>query len=233
MTMKFLIALAFAAPLFAQNCTWVVTPTSFSISADTYTGTVHVTQTSGSSCGNYQATVPVQTSWLHINSGPSGTPGTDVTFSADQNLAATPRSGVMTIATQTVTVTQAGASCAFGITPTTQNFAVGGGNGTFNVQAACSWQAASNASWITVNTAGNSSPVGYSVVANACVDARSGTISLVTNLPAPPSFTVTQDGSPTNMSLSPTSATVAAADSFGRVTVTTGDVCNWSATCRT
>ena len=46
-TMRFLIALAFAAPMFAQNCTWVVTPTSFSISADTYTGTVHVTQTLG------------------------------------------------------------------------------------------------------------------------------------------------------------------------------------------
>ena len=84
---------------------------------------------------------PIQTTWLHITSGPSGTPGTDVTFSVDQNLAATPRSGVMTIATQTVTVTQAGASCAFTITPTTtQNFPVGGGTGTFNVQAACSWR---------------------------------------------------------------------------------------------
>ena len=32
-TMRFLIALAFAAPLFAQNCTFVVNPTSFRISA--------------------------------------------------------------------------------------------------------------------------------------------------------------------------------------------------------
>jgi uncharacterized protein (TIGR03437 family) len=229
-TMRFLIALAFAAPLYAQTCTWVVTPTSFSISAATYTSTVHVTQTQGSACGTYSATVPVQTSWLHINSGPTGTPGTDVTFSADQNLAATPRSGVMTIATQTVTVTQAGASCAFAITPTTQSFPVAGGNGTFNVQAACSWQAASNASWITVNTAGSSSPVGYSVAANTCVDVRRGTISLVTNLPAPPAFTVTQDGSPANMSLSPASAAVAAAGINDYVTVTTGDVCNWTAT---
>jgi uncharacterized protein (TIGR03437 family) len=191
-----------------------------------------VTQTQGSACGTYSATVPVQTPWLHINSGPTGTPGTDVAFSADQNLAATPRSGVMTIATQTVTVTQDGAKCAFGITPTppTQNFPVGGGNGTFNVQAACSWQATSSANWITVNTGGNASPVGYTVAANQCVDTRSGTITLVTNLPAPPAFTVTQDGSPANMTLSPGSATVAAADSFGRVTVTTGDFCNWTAT---
>ena len=109
-TMKFLIALAFAAPMLAQNCTWVVTPTSIPISADTNTGTIHVTQTQGSACGNYSAST--QTPWLHITSLPAGTPGTDVTFSAEQNLAATPRSGIMTIATQTVTVTQAGASCA-------------------------------------------------------------------------------------------------------------------------
>jgi uncharacterized protein (TIGR03437 family) len=227
MGMRFLIALAFAAPLFAQNCTWVVTPTSFSISADTYTGTVHVTQTQGSACGTYSATT--QTPWLHITSQAAGTPGVDVTFSVEQNLAATPRSGIMTIATQTVTVTQAGASCAFAITPTTQSYPVAGGNGTFNVQAACSWQATSNANWITVNTAGSSSPVGYSVAANTCIDTRSGTISLVTNLPTPPAFTVTQDGSPTNMLLSPGSVTVAAAESFGRVTVTTGDPCNWTA----
>jgi uncharacterized protein (TIGR03437 family) len=227
-TMKFLIALAFAAPMLAQNCTWVVTPTSFSISADTYTGTVHVTQTQGSACGNYSAST--QTPWLHITSLPAGTPGTDVTFSAEQNLAATARSGIMTIATQTVMVTQAGASCAFTITPTTQHYPVAGGNGTFSVQAACLWQAASNVTWISLNTAPNSSPLGYSVAANSCIDARTGTISLVTNLPSPPSFTVTEDGSPTNMTLSPASVTVAAAESFGRVTVTTGDPCNWSAT---
>ena len=230
MTMRFLIALAFAAPLFAQNCTWVVTPTSFTISAATYTDTVHVTQTQGSACGTYSASVPVQTNWLHITSLATGTPGTDVTFQVDQNLAATPRSGIMTIATQTVTVTQAGASCAFAITPTTQSFLVAGGTSTFNVQAACSWSATSNANWITVNTAGNSSPVGYSVAANTCVDTRKGTISLVTNLPTPPAFTVTQDGSPGNMSLSPASATVGAVASNGRITITTGDSCNWTAT---
>jgi uncharacterized protein (TIGR03437 family) len=51
-----------------------------------------------------------------------------------------------------------------------------------------------------------------------------------TNLPNPPTLAVTQDGSPSNMSLSDYSATVASAASDGRITVTTGDVCNWSAT---
>ena len=69
------------------------------------------------------------------------------------------------------------------------------------------------------------------MAANTCVAARSGTITLQqTNLPKPPTLAVTQDGSPDNISLSAYSATVASAASDGRITVTTGDVCNWSAT---
>jgi hypothetical protein len=87
--------------------------------------------------------------------------------------------------------------------------------------------------WITLNANNGISgvPVSYSVAANTCVAARSGTITLQqTNLPKPPTLAVTQDGSPNNISLSAYSATVAAAASDGRITVTTGDVCSWSAT---
>ena len=229
--MRVLIALAFAAPLFAQNCTYVVNPPSFSISAATFTGTVLVTQTPGSSCGNYSARVSDTTNWLHITSEPSGAPGTSVNFIADANLGATPRSGTMSIAVQTVTVTQAGANCAFAMTPKSQNFAVGGGDNTFKVAATCAWQATSNVNWITLNAGGISDvPVNYTVLPNTCAAGRSGTITLLTNLPNPPTLAVTQDGSPNNISLSDYSATVASAASNGRITVTTGDVCIWNAT---
>jgi len=233
--MRFLIALAFVAPLFAQPCTYVVNPASFNIGAATFTGTVHVTQPSGSACGNYSANVPTQFPWLHITSGVSGTPGdSGVTFTAEQNPGAGSRIGALFIALQTVTVTQAGANCAFSMTPTSQNFPVGGGNGVVNVQAGCSWQATANVGWIALNgitTGISDGTVSYSVAANTCVAARSGTITLQqTNLPKPPQLAVTQDGSPNNISLSAYSATVASAASNGRITVTTGDVCNWSAT---
>ena len=229
--MRFLLALAFAAPLCAQ-CTYVVDPPSFSIGAATFTGTVQVTQTPGSACGTYSAST--QTSWLHITSGVSGTPGdAGVSFIADANQSAVTRTGAMTIALATVTVVQAGANCTFTMTPTSQNFPVAGGTSTFLVQTACGgWQATSNAKWISVPANGISGvPVGYSVAANTCVAARSGTITLQqTNLTKPPTLAVTQDGSPNNLSLSAYSATVPAAASDSRITVTTGDVCGWSAT---
>src|ERR1035438_9278942 len=147
--MRFLLALAFAAPLCAQ-CTYVVDPPSFSIGAATFTGTVQVTQTPGSACGTYSAST--QTSWLHITSGVSGTPGdAGVSFIADANQSAVTRTGAMTIALATVTVVQAGANCTFTLTPTSQNFPVAGGSNTFLVQTACGWQASSNAGWITLN----------------------------------------------------------------------------------
>ena len=52
--MRFLIALAFAAPLLGQQtCTFLVNPTSFRISAATFTGTVKVTQPPGCDLGSY------------------------------------------------------------------------------------------------------------------------------------------------------------------------------------
>jgi uncharacterized protein (TIGR03437 family) len=234
-TMRFVLALAFAAPLFAQNCAFIVNPTNFNIGAATTPGTVLVTQPAGCALGNYSATT--QTPWLHITSGPSGTPGdAGVNFTADANLSASPRGGVLVIGLTNVTVYQAGATCNFGITPTSQNFPVGGGNATFTVQASCAWQATTNAvdaKWITVNTNNGISgvPVGYSVAANTCIAGRSGTITLLqTTLPNPPALAVTQDGSPGNLTLSPASIAAAAAASDGRITVSTGDGCNWSAT---
>jgi uncharacterized protein (TIGR03437 family) len=231
--MKFVIALAFAAPLFAQTCTYVLSQTNFPIGPDGFTGTIHVTQTTGSACDSYSVKVPDGTNWLHITSPASGIPGSDVNFTVDANLGATPRSGVMIIALQTVTVTQAGAICNFSMTPTSQNFPVGGGSSAFQVQANCAWQASSSVSWITftANTGGTpSGSTAYSVAANTCVAPRSGTITLQqTNLNKPPTLAVTQDGSPDNISISPSSATAGAAASNGRFLVTTGDVCNWSA----
>jgi len=225
--MKFLIALAFAAPLVAQTCTYDVKPTSFPISADQTVGTVIVTP--GSTCGNYSARVADGINWLHIWPDFSGAPGTNVNFTVDANQSATPRIGTMQIALQTVTVTQAGANCAFSMTPPSQNFKVAGGDDTFHVQANCSWQATSNVGWITLKANGTPD-VPYSVAANTCAAGRNGTITLLTNLANPPTLAVTQDGSPNNISLSDYSATVASAASNGRITVTTGDVCIWSAT---
>jgi len=230
--MRFLIALAFAVPLLGQNCAFVVNPTSFHISAAAFTGIVKVTQPPGCNLGSYSVNVPGETNWLHVTSGASGTPGdAGVSFTADENRGATARAGIMSIGLQQVTVTQDGlANCTFTMTPTAQNIAVGGGDGTFTVKANCPWQASRDVEWIALGTTGMSDvPVTYKVAPNTCVASRTGTISLNTNLPAPPTLAVTQAGSPDNLKFDKDSATVGAATSQDRITVTTGDTCNWSA----
>ena len=226
--MKFVIALVFVAPLFAQTCT--VDPLTFNISAAQTTGTIHVS----AGCGSYTATIPVQTNWLHITSPVAGAVGADVTFIADANPTASPRSAAMLIALKTVTVTQAGAECSFGITPSTRSFPVEGGSGVASVQAACSWQVSATADWITFNglTVGTqNAQVGYTVAPNTCVATRTGNITLLlTNMAIPPSLAVAQVGAPGNLTLSADSVTAGPAASDGRISVNTGDVCAWTAT---
>ncbi len=58
---------------------------------------------------------------------------------------------------------------------------------------------------------------------------KAATIALSTGLPSPPAVTITQDGSPSNLTLSATSTTAPPGAADYRITVTTGDTCVWSA----
>ncbi len=232
----FALTLLFAAPLAAQVCTFSVSPLQFSIAADNYTGSVFVT--GSGACGNFIATSAV--AWLHMTDQvQSYTAPARVSFTVDANRGAAARSAAMTIALSAVTVTQAGADCQFGLSPLSQSFTVDGGTGTANVQGVCAWQLLTGAKWITFPgiTSGNpggtsGAPQPYTVAPNACVAGRSGTITLFTGLttPPPPTLTVTQEGSPANISLSANSATIASPASDGRISVNTGDGCPWAAT---
>ena len=225
------VALLFTAPLYAQStCTLVVTPSSFAISAATYVGTINVTQTAGSDCGSYS--VSTQANWIHPDPKASGpVPGTLI-FTADANLSGQPRSAVIRISTQNVTINQDGAACSFAINPKSQSFPIAAGTGSFTVQANCGWSAFGSAQWIAVPSGGSGSSngtVSFTVAANTCVDGRTGTITVSTGQPTPPVFTITQDGSQNNLTLSATTATAPAAAADYRITITTGDTCTWSA----
>jgi uncharacterized protein (TIGR03437 family) len=225
-------ALLFTAPLFAQStCTLVVTPSSFAISASTYTADIAVTQPAGSDCGNFSVTS--QAPWIHITAGQTGGPVPGkVSFTADSNPSGQSRSAVIRISTQNVTINQDGAACSFGINPKSQSFPIGSGTGSFAVQANCGWSAFGNAAWIAIPSGGSGSSdgtVSFTVAPNTCVDGRTGSITVSTGQPTPPVFTITQDGAQSNLSLSATSATAPAAAADYRITITTGDTCNWSA----
>jgi photosystem II stability/assembly factor-like uncharacterized protein len=136
--------------------------------------------------------------WITITavSGPSGN-GT-VSYSVAANPDPNQRSGTMTIAGLTFTVTQAGASsCTYATDATSQPFGSNGGPGSVNVTAptACAWTAvvSSGNDWITITSVSSTSgdgTVDYSVATNPGTGQRQGTMTI-----AGIAFAVTQAGS--------------------------------------
>lgn len=90
----------------AAPCTFSISPTSASYASSGGTGTVAVTVTSGSGC---TWTASSGASWITISSGASGTGSGTVAYSVAAN-AGVARTGTMTIAGLSLTVTQAAGS---------------------------------------------------------------------------------------------------------------------------
>ena len=84
-------------------CSYTVTPTSISLPATTGTGTVNVGAGLGCSW-----TAVSNASWITLTSGESGTGTGTVQFSVAENTGVSQRSGTLSIAGRTVTVTQSG-----------------------------------------------------------------------------------------------------------------------------
>ena len=134
--------------------------------------------------------------WITITGGSSGTGNGTVSYTVAANPEASARTGTLTIAGQTFTVTQAGAICTYTISPTaTPTVPATGGTGSVSVSttpaSGCGWQAVSNVPWITItggSGTGNGT-VSYTVAANPEASARTGTLTI-----AEQTFTVTQGG---------------------------------------
>jgi hypothetical protein len=136
----------------------------------------------------------------------------------------------MAIAGNTFTVNQLGAaSCSYSISPTSQSFKANAGTGSISVtaQIGCAWNAASNASWITVTSGGSGSGngmVNYSVAANTGSSPRTGTLTI-----AGQTFTVNQDGSSCSYTIGPTGGSFMASGGVGLISVIGDLECSWTA----
>ena len=86
------------------GCTYTIDPISADFPASGGTGSVDVTTQSGCAW-----TATSNDSWIHITSGSSGTGSGTVNYSVDENTGSA-RTGTITIADQTFTVTQSGTS---------------------------------------------------------------------------------------------------------------------------
>ena len=170
----------------AAPCSFAVSPTSASSGAAGGAGTpITVATTSGCAW-----TASSGVNWISIASGASGTGSGTVTYSVQTNTGAA-RMGTLTVAGQTVTISQ-GAACTYVIAPTSQTIDSPGGTGgpvSVTTQSGCAWTAVSNAPWITVTSGASgtgSGSVSFTVAANGGGQ-RTGTLTI-----AGATFTVTE-----------------------------------------
>ena len=169
-------------------CTFSVSPTTVALSPTATSLSIDVT--TGGSCAWSASSAAT---WITFSGG--GGPGSgDATFNVSANTTGAERTGTLTVAGQTVTVTQAG-TCAFTVAPTTQSVLANGGSHSAagTTTSGCGWTGVSNnTSWITV-TGGSSGTgngtVAYTVAANAATSSRTGTLTI-----AGQTVTVTQAG---------------------------------------
>ena len=166
-------------------------------------------------------------SWITVTGGASGTGSGSVTYTAAANDGAA-RTGTLTIAGSTLTVTQPAAACTIAVSPSSQSIPPTGGSGTFNVATAdrCSWTAGSNADWLQI-TAG-ATGAGNGVVSVAA-GANSGSARTATVTIGGHAVNVSQAAAPCAFSINPTTQTIAAVGGSGSVAVTTTSGCGWSA----
>ncbi len=201
-----------------DGCVYSISPSATSYAAAGGTGSFSVT--TGAGCA-YAATTAA--SFITINNG-SGTGSGTVSFTVAANTGAD-RTGTITVAGQTFTVTQTG-GCTYVLSPTSVNIGSSGGTGSFTVTTGtgCAYSATTTSTFITITngTGTNSGTVTFTVAANTGAD-RVGTITVNGQ-----TFTVNQSGG-CSYSLMPVSTNVSASGGAGSFTVTTGTGCAYSA----
>src|SRR5205814_5338867 len=98
-------------------CSFSISPTSSNLTSSVATtGTVTVTASAGCDW-----TATTNAAWISVTAGANGTGNGTVTYSVGANTGSTSRTGTLTIAGSTFTVTQAGAPCSFTISPLSSN----------------------------------------------------------------------------------------------------------------
>lgn len=239
--MRWLLVLAAVGKLAAQ-CGISVSPAYFDgtggsgpISANGGSYTINISGNLNT-C-SWPASVSAGTPWITLGQTSGMGPGV-LTWTAALNPTNSPRSGVIFVRDWTIPVVQLANTCVPTLPVTSAHVAVGGVSGSFSIQTVCQWNVGNNPNWITLQTptngTGNGS-VNYTVAANGCVANRSATVTAYSGTLNPnasdssATFTINQDGSPSNLTLSPTSVTLTAAGGMGSVTVNTPKGCGWSA----
>ena len=175
--------------------TYSISPTSQNFSKDAGSEVVNVVADSG--CLWSAWTNRESWDWIGITSGWNGSGNGIVNYFVLPNNTGKDRTGTLTIAGQTFTITQQAGGCTYSISPIGVIFGKGGGADSVNVtaDAGCAWTASTNSGswdWIGISSGwsgtGNGS-VNYFTLSNNAGSTRVGTLTI-----AGQTFTVTQGG---------------------------------------
>lgn len=179
-------------------CTYSINPTSASMGSGGGTGSLAVI--AGSGC-TWTASVSSGSGFLSITSGFSGNGNGLVSYSAAANATTFQRSGTLTVAEQTFTLTQAGGACGYTLSAASATIAAAGGSGTVTVTTSsnCPWSATTPDAFLTIVSGPSGTGTGtvsYNVLPNGAASYRAGTITI-----AGQPFVVTQTGTGPTMSI--------------------------------
>lgn len=205
----------------ASGCTYTLNATNVTASAGD--GAINITVTAGVGCA---WTAISNVGWLGIHSGSSGTGNGTVNFSVGAN-AGPARTGTLTIAGQTVTISQAN-GCTYTLSSTNTTAISGSSSGTVSVTAAvgCAWTATSHDNWLGIlsgSSGAGTGAVSYTIAPNPG-PVRTGTLTI-----AGQTFTVTQDNGCV-YALSPTNTLMKANVGSSNILVAAEAGCAWTAT---
>jgi C1A family cysteine protease len=205
------------------SCSFSISPESRSFDASGGTGSVSVTAPDG--C---QWSAESSESWLTVVSGSSKIGSGVVNYQVASNFSADSRTGTMTIAEQTFTITQTGKSCSYSISPESKSVSPSGETGDVTITTAdgCEWTAESNVPWISVTSGSNgdgSGTVSYSVSENSTSNSLTGTITI-----AGKTFTITQDALSCSYTISPATMFFDLSGGTGSISVIAPSGCDWT-----
>ncbi len=173
----------------SNNCSVpsTVSPGSQNFTAGGGTGSIAVTASGAFTAATNDA-------WIIVTGGASGNGSGNVTYSVAQNSTGALRTGTITVAGQTFTVTQE--ACSIGVSPGSLTVNSNGGSFTIAVSAptGCAYTAASNNSWLTISSGASGTgdgTISFTVAPLGTTTARSGSLTINGQ-----TFTVTQSGCP-------------------------------------
>jgi hypothetical protein len=213
----------------ANTCTYSISPAGQNVPAAG--GTASTTVTASDAACSWTAVS--SDTWLTVTT-PSGTGTGQASFTVDVNLTTSQRTGTVTVAGQTFTVSQAAntADCTYSISPSSRTVPEGGGPVSTTVtasDASCVWTVVNNANWVTVTTPSGtgSGTASFMTAPNLTTSTRLATLSV-----AGRTFRIAQAAGTTacTYSISPTSHNVMVGGGTVSTTVTTStSACAWNA----